>query len=59
MNLRHSCFCVAMCVTSVNHALKVESLLLDELNYKIELQITIGDGRHKSLWLNANKYGLS
>ncbi len=59
MNLRYSCFCVAMCVTSVNHALKVDSLLLDQLNYKIELQTTVGDGRHNSLWLNANKYGLS
>ncbi len=59
MNLRYSCFCVAMCVTSVNHALKVDSLLLDRLNYKIELQTTVGDGRHNSLWLNANKYGLS
>ena len=33
--------------------------LLDSLQYRAELQTTIGTGDHSPLWLNANRYGLS
>ena len=29
------------------------------LEYKVEMQATVGTGDHSPLWLNANKYGLS
>ena len=31
----------------------------DGLEYKVEMQTTVGSGDHSPLWLNANKYGLS
>lgn len=36
-----------------------ERSLTDSLQYRVELQTTLGSGDHAPLWLNANKYGLS
>ena len=36
-----------------------ERSLTDSLQYRVELQTTLGSGDHSPLWLNANKYGLS
>ena len=36
-----------------------ERSLFDSLQYRAEMQATVGTGDHNPLWLNANKYGLS
>lgn len=36
-----------------------DSVLVDSLYYRVELQSTVALGDHSPLWLNANRYGLS
>ena len=47
--------CLAL--SAVAHA--QQRSLFDSLQYRAELQATVGSGDHNPLWLNANKHGLS